>query len=162
MCDLDFGAEPSSSCTFHGFNTSPLLASYTYCRLVMSNRLNHTHVQAGNSSGSGRLTQSSRDNRTTHVQGNSSSGGERPTQYSRDNSTHVHSSSSSSRPTHYSSTTAPKPIDTYTDFAIYISQRKCPKCNAAFISSSSQVEALVQSWLTNKGILHQLASHIPC
>jgi len=50
------------------------------------------------------------------------------------------------------SSAAPKSFDTYTDFALYISQRKCPKCNKTLILSSSQVESLFQSWLSNKGI----------
>jgi hypothetical protein len=68
--------------------------------------------------------------------------------------THVQagSSSSSSAPTRYDGSSAPKSFDTYTDFALYISQSKCPKCNTALIQSSSQVEALFQNWLSNKGL----------
>jgi hypothetical protein len=60
------------------------------------------------------------------------------------------SSSSGSAPTRYAGAPAPKSFDTYTDFALYVSQRKCPTCTTVFISSSSQVEALFQAWLSNK------------
>ncbi|CAO2657500.1 Nn.00g036260.m01.CDS01 [Neocucurbitaria sp. VM-36] len=48
---------------------------------------------------------------------------------------------------------------TYTDFAAYLKDRKCPKCNAGFIQSNKDVEGLFQSWLNGRASVN---SHIKC
>ena len=55
--------------------------------------------------------------------------------------------------THYVSTTAAgAPVfNTYTDFALYLKDRKCPNCNVEYVQSNRDVDALFQSWLTGKG-----------
>ncbi|KAF1841881.1 uncharacterized protein K460DRAFT_265254, partial [Cucurbitaria berberidis CBS 394.84] len=38
-------------------------------------------------------------------------------------------------------------FNTYTDFAVYLKGRKCPKCNVNFIQTNKDVDELFQSWL---------------
>lgn len=70
----------------------------------------------------------------------------------RNNQTRAPSGRNANAATRYDgATTAPKPFDTYTDFAKYIVDRKCPKCSSVLIQSASQVDYLFRSWISNKG-----------
>jgi hypothetical protein len=51
-------------------------------------------------------------------------------------------------------------FNTYSDFADYVFDRKCQKCNAKFIQDSGGIKTLFRSWLSGQGNLEGLHNQV--
>ena len=119
--------------------TAPQLSQHSYYALEYhdmsnNNSYQHTRIQEADR-GRSSASNNSNDNRTRVEEGR----GVGPT-----------TSGAPSTSTNF---------ETYSDFVLYISQRKSPQCDTALIESSRQVESLFRSWLNGQALIN---SQVKC